>query len=225
MMEEGARARSGQHDVEPFRARYRAAISPFYHAGLHAGFVFVTGFLVIAFLLAQVSSPPLWAWLAVPLALLVFSWGEYTVHRELGHRKRPWAALFYKRHTGDHHSFFVTERMSYETARDWRVILFPAWLIVVYTLFLVAPAFFLLSRWDMNVAALFSATLVAGYLLYEAMHACQHLPASHWLATLPWIRQMRRHHALHHRRDLMQTHNFNLVFPLMDWLKGTGYRE
>ena len=36
---------------------------------------------------------------------------------------------------------------------------------------------------------------------------------------------MRRLHQLHHRRELMQTHSFNIVFPLMDWLKGTLYWE
>nr|WP_232354791.1 hypothetical protein [Pseudomonas aeruginosa] len=28
--------------------------------------------------------------------------------------------MFYKRHTGDHHSFFVAGQMRYEQARDWR---------------------------------------------------------------------------------------------------------
>lgn len=36
---------------------------------------------------------------------------------------------------------------------------------------------------------------------------------------------MRRLHELHHRRELMQTHNFNLVFPLMDWCYGTLHWE
>ncbi|HAA38491.1 MAG TPA: fatty acid hydroxylase, partial [Pseudomonas sp.] len=39
------------------------------------------------------------------------------------------------------------------------------------------------------------------------------------------IRQMHRLHALHHRRELMQGRNFNIVLPLMDYLFGTLYWE
>lgn len=212
------------HDVDVFRTRYRADISPLYNVWLHAGFVFSAGFAVIAFFISRIHALQLVEWLALPAALLLFSWGEYTVHRELGHKKRKLGALFYKRHTGDHHSFFVEDRMRYETLKDWRVILFPAWLIVVYTVFLAVPSFLLLSFLSMNFAALFSATLVAGYLMYEFFHACEHLPEENWLARMPWIRQMRQHHARHHRRELMQTHNFNLVFPLMDWLKQSWHK-
>ena len=74
----------------------------------------------------------------MPAALVFFNWGEYSVHLHLGHHKHALSALFYKRHTGDHHSFFVEDRMRYEGSRDWRVILFPAWLILVFS-FLLAP--------------------------------------------------------------------------------------
>jgi hypothetical protein len=36
---------------------------------------------------------------------------------------------------------------------------------------------------------------------------------------------MRRLHELHHRRELMQERNFNIVFPLTDYLFGTLYWE
>jgi hypothetical protein len=36
---------------------------------------------------------------------------------------------------------------------------------------------------------------------------------------------MRRLHELHHRREMMQERNFNIVFPLMDYLFGTLYWE
>ena len=67
--------------------------------------------------------------------------------------------------------------------------------------------------------------MVLGYLTYEVFHACEHLPPGNPLTRLPWIRQMRRLHELHHRRELMQERNFNIVFPLMDYLFGTLYWE
>lgn len=212
------------HDTEGFRARYRAGIARGYRAWLHGGFVLGFGMAALAWLILRLDDVRAVDWLAIPLGLVVFNWGEYTIHRRFGHHKHRLGALFYKRHTGDHHSFFVDTRMPYEQARDWRVIFFPAWLIVLFCGGL-APLYWLIAHLDRNVAALFCATLLAGYLVYEIFHACEHLPARHPLARLPWIRQMRRLHQLHHRRDLMQTRNFNLVFPLMDWLLGTLHWE
>lgn len=213
------------HDVDAFRTRYRAGIHPLYNAWLHGGFVFGFGFLAIAFFLRQLQDVQALEWLTIPVALVFFNWGEYSVHQHLGHHKHTLSALFYKRHTGDHHSFFVADRMRYETSRDWRVILFPAWLILVFSFLLAAPAFAVISLVNANIAALFSATLLAGYLGYEFFHSCEHLPPEHFLARLPWIRHMRQLHRLHHRRDLMQSRNFNITFPLMDWLYGTLYWE
>lgn len=208
------------HNTEAFRARYRSGISRWYNAWMHGGFVLAFGVAALTLLISRLDALRAWEWLAIPLGFVVFNVGEYTVHRRYGHHKHRIGALFYKRHTGDHHSFFVAGRMRYEQARDWRVILFPAWLIVLFCAGLV-PAYAAIALLSTNVAALFCATLLSGYLTYEVFHACEHLPAHHPLAKLPWIRQMRRLHELHHRRDLMQTCNFNLVIPLTDWLRGT----
>lgn len=213
------------YDTDTFRARYRAGIHRHYVGFLHGAFVFVYAAAWLVFFVRGIHGVRPLEWLAVPATLVFFSWGEYTVHRSFGHTKRPLGMLFYRRHTGDHHSFFVETRMPYEETRDFRVILFPAWLIVIYTLFLALPAYVGLGMVSPNVGALVAATLVAGYLTYEFMHTCQHLPEDHFLSGLPWIRHMRRHHALHHRRALMRSKNFNLVFPLFDWIYGTYLAE
>ncbi len=212
------------YDTQAFRSRYRAGIHAWYNPWLHGAFVLAYGVLCLAFLCSTLDRVRPLEWLVIPLTLVFFNWGEYTVHKNLGHHKSRLGALFYQRHTGDHHSFFVAGQMRYDTARDWRVILFPAWLIVFYSIGLFA-AWWLLARFNGNIAALFSGTLLFGYLSYEIFHACEHLPDSHPVARLPWISHMRRLHELHHRRDLMQTHNFNLVFPLMDWLLGSLHWE
>jgi len=211
--------------TEDFRAHYRAAVHPLYNPWLHGGFVLAYGMLCIALLWRTLDRVQPLEWLTVPLALLFFNLCIYVVHRFLGHRKQPFARMFYARHTGDHHSFFVPGHMTYEEPRDWRVILFPAWLIVLHSLVMALPLWWLIKPLNANVAALFASCTILGYLAYEVFHACEHLPAGHPLARLPWIRQMRRLHELHHRRELMQTRNFNIVLPLMDYLFGTLYRE
>jgi Fatty acid hydroxylase superfamily len=211
--------------TEVFRARYRAGIHRLYNPWLHGGFVLLYGAMCIGLFWRTLDHLQPLEWLTVPLALVFFNFGIYTVHKQLGHRKRPLARMFYARHTGDHHSFFAPGAMTYDSVRDWRVILFPAWLIVVHSLCLALPAWWLLKHWNENVAALFAGCMILGYLSYEIFHACEHLPDSHFISRLPWIRHMRRLHELHHRRDLMQAHNFNIVFPLMDYVFGTLHWE
>lgn len=214
------------HNTERFRERYRAGISRWYNAFAHGGFVLFHGLAVFGWLVSRIEVLSPADWLAIPAGLLVFNVGEYTVHRWFGHHKQKIGGLFYQRHTGDHHSFFVESNMTFEQSRDWRVIFFPAWLIVVYSVFICLPAVVIVSTLiNPNVASLFAATLLAGYLMYEFFHACQHLPKSHWLIRLPWLRETARLHRLHHRRDLMRQCNFNLVYPLTDWLLGTLYWE
>ena len=158
------------------------------------------------------------------LTLLFLNWGEHRIHQGLGHHKRRLGAMFYKRHTGDHHSFFEERHMPFEQARDWRVILFPAWLVLVQSAGAVV-LWAVIRPFNPELAAVVGAGWVLGYLLYEVLHACEHLPDSNPVARLPWVRHMRHLHALHHRRDLMQERNMNIVFPLTDWLYGTPHWE
>lgn len=211
--------------TQAFRNRYRAEIHRFYNPWLHAGFVLAFGITAISLFWSTLEQVQPLEWLAAPLTLLLFNLVVYTVHRHLGHHKHAFARLFYARHAGDHHSFFAPGQMAYDTARDWRVILFPAWLIVLHCLLVTLPAWWLLVQFNGNVAALFAGCMILGYLTYEVFHACEHLPPSNPLTRLPWIRQMRHLHQLHHRRELMQARNFNIVLPLMDYLFGTLYWE
>ena len=204
--------------TEGFRSRYRADIHPLYNPWLHGAFVLAFGTLAISMFWSNVHQVRPAQWLAVPVTLLLFNFGVYMVHRHLGHHKKSFARLFYARHAGDHHNFFTPGHMTYDSARDWRVILFPAWLIVLHTLAVALPLWWLLKHIDTNVAGLVGGVLVLGYLAYEVFHACEHLPSRNPLTRLPWIRQMRRLHELHHRRERMQERNFNIVFPLMDYL-------
>lgn len=211
--------------TEAFRSRYRAAIHPRYNPWLHGAFVLLFGVLAIGAFWSSVHQVRPLEWLTVPLTLLFFNFGVYMVHRHLGHHKKRFARMFYARHAGDHHSFFTPGHMTYDGPRDWRVILFPAWLIVLHTLAITLPLWWLFAQVNSNVAGLFGGCMVFGYLTYEVFHACEHLPPQNPLTRLPWIRQMRRLHELHHRREHMQERNFNIVFPLMDYLFGTLYRE
>ncbi|WP_408740291.1 sterol desaturase family protein [Acetobacter sp. AN02] len=146
--------------------------------------------------------------------MLFFNLCEYVIHKSFGHRKNPMALPFYKRHTGDHHNFFSDSEMYFDRAQDWRVILFPPWLIVV--IFLLLGVFYGLALLSMNFSALFCIAVLGSYLCYEIFHVCVHAPEGCWFTNLPWIRQVRYLHTIHHRCHLMADRNFNILFPLTD---------
>lgn len=209
-----------------FRESYRAGISPWYNGYVHVIAVFATGFLALGWMFSQVQEASVVEWLTLPLTLIIWNFIEYFVHKQLGHKKRKLARLFYKRHSGDHHTFYTDQYFTPANARDWRVTFFPVWLIFV--VLCIAGLWFKglsVITGSANIGWVSAIGLVAGYLLYETIHYCDHLPQDHFIAKLPWLGHMRHLHRLHHRRDLMHSKNFNLTFPLADWVLGTFYWE
>lgn len=212
--------------MEKFRGIYRQNISRHYNGGLHMLSVLLVGLFVIIYSLSQLASVSLFEWCVFPLTMLVVNFAEYYAHRWLGHKKTHYGKLFYSRHTGDHHSFFLEHAMDYQTVRDWRVVLFPVYLIFAFILGLILPVGYLLSEIaGMNVAYVFSAAAISGYLLYETMHFSYHIPRGHWAEKLflilpGWV-ALRHLHVLHHKREKMGEANFNITLPIFDFLLGT----
>jgi len=214
---------NSEHAVDKFRQKYRTDIHPAYNGYLHMAFVVAAGLYFIHYQLSQLQDFH-WHYLfGVAVTLVIWNFIEYFVHIKLGHQQQKVAMLFYKRHTGDHHSFFDHIRLVPKNHKDWRVTLFPAWLVLLVGLISwsagLCLSWLLAKHWGL----IFSASLMIGYLGYEFFHFCDHLPKQHPLVKLPWIGHMRHLHKLHHRRDLMHSKNFNLTFPLADWLLGTYY--
>lgn len=209
-------------DSEAFRQKYRSEISPGYNGWLHMLVVFSTGLLVISIAAAQVEEASIWEWLVVPVTLVMVNFAEYAAHRWLGHRKTNIGRMFYSRHTGDHHSFFIQSNMPFQSVRDWRVVLFPAYLIYAFLIGLILPGgaalYFLVSP---NAAFLYAATGIFAYLFYEVMHFSYHLPQGSFVEKTPGWKQLRRLHLLHHRREKMTQVNFNITLPIFDVLLGT----
>lgn len=74
-----------------------------------------------------------------------------------------------------------------------------------------------------NVAYLYAASAIFGYLFYEVMHFSYHLPAGSFVERTPGWKQLRRLHVLHHERDQMGAKNFNITLPIFDLLLNTLY--
>jgi len=212
--------------VAEFRARYRREkIGAHYSGAAHFLFTTFASLAAIAFAAWGVHRPSALEWLTVPLTFLFANWGEYTRHRREMHRPVRGFGLIYKRHTLEHHHFFTHQAMSYEGARDFKMVLFPPILIVFFFgLFAVPVGALLWLVATPNVARLFVATVVAYYLTYEWLHFAYHLSPDTFVGRLAIVRVLRRHHMTHHDLALMGKHNFNITFPICDWLYGTTLR-
>jgi len=212
------------HNTGAFRERYRAGISPRYSGPLHALWVASVGIMTMVFAATQLHDVAAVEWLVLLFTLLLGNIGEYSIHKKLGHQKLSGPAkLFYQRHTGDHHSFFTEHHMLWSSTRDWRVVLFPGWLILVVIGVIGLPGYFAFgSLVSANAGALWLAGIVGTYLLYELVHFSDHLPDGHWLHRLvPGLSTMAALHRMHHDRSQMTDVNFNLTFPLTDLVMGT----
>lgn len=211
-----------------FRDHYRQGISPSYNGWVHMLSVLLVGLAVIVYSLSQLEAVSFSQGLVFPFTLLVVNFAEYYAHRWLGHRKTRYGKLFYSRHSGDHHSFFLEHSMAYQGIRDWRVVLFPVYLIFAFLVGLILPIGYVLSEYfSFNAAYVFAAAGISGYLFYEVMHFSYHIPNGHWAQKLfliiPGWSRLRHLHVLHHKRDKMTEANFNITLPIFDMLFATLY--
>lgn len=208
-----------------FREQYRNAISPHYRYWLHTSFVFGGGSALIIFCFSHITQVSVSTIIWAVLALLTMNVGEYVAHRYLGHKKRKLAKLFYQRHTGDHHSFFSHINYQIESLQDLRVVLFPAFLLVAVTLLVALPFGKLISLgFGSDAGWSYAGALLSGYIFYEVVHLIDHLPEQNPFTRLPLFKQFREHHRQHHHPDIALIKNFNVTFPLMDYLLGSKYK-
>jgi sterol desaturase/sphingolipid hydroxylase (fatty acid hydroxylase superfamily) len=163
-------------------------------------------------------------WLAMPLSFLLANVVEWLAHRGPMHNRRPYMDIVFQRHTLTHHEYFHHDTMETDSHREWYYVLFPVWGIAA--IFLPAIPVGLLAWWllSANIALLFLIVAAGYYILYEWLHLLYHLSEEHWLANTALVRRLRRHHQHHHNKRLMQRYNFNVTFPIADYLFGTAYR-
>ncbi|MGB5249470.1 MAG: sterol desaturase family protein [Gammaproteobacteria bacterium] len=216
--------------VPPCVARYRSRfrqqqIGPRYLGWLHLGFTVSVCAVVIGACLAQLDQLRPLEWLTLPVTFLYANLVEYFGHRGPMHHPRRGLRLVFERHAGQHHRFFRDDAMAFEHSADFKAVLFPPVLIVFYLAVFALPTGLAVAwLFSDNTALLFVIMAVAYFLNYELLHFAYHSAPGSKLAGLPLIRRLGRLHTFHHRPDLMHHYNFNITYPLGDYLFGTLYR-
>ncbi len=150
--------------------------------------------------------PPCWGWAVLPVAgFLTWTLLEYVLHSQAFHAS-PWLPQLRSvasSHLG-HHEF---------PKDPTRIV---ARLSISMPLALVLFALFWVVLWNLKLAMLALAGLVAGYLAYEVIHYWIHIGRrTRWL-----LRPLVKHHFYHHFKD--DTRCYGVTTPLWDWVFRTN---
>jgi hypothetical protein len=180
-----------------------------------------SGITLTALFLARHARPI--DWLLLPAFFVVANFVEWAVHSKPMHHPRP-PRILYQNHTLVHHRAFLQDSMPIGNTRELGLIMMP-WYTMIGLFVVVSPVALAAAWWrGIGAAGIFYFASILYFCTYEGLHALYHQPD----ATLKRIglggslfRRMRAHHAHHHRLDRMSHVNFNVTFPLMDWVMGT----
>lgn len=213
--------------VAAFRERYRREeIRGRYYGWAHLWFTSVVCLAVVAFAALQVERPSALEWLTVPIAFLYANLVEYLGHRGPMHHPVRGLRLLYHRHTQQHHRFFTDEHMTFDGSDDFKAVLFPPVMVLFFIGGFGVPMWVVLHLLATdNVAWLAVATAIAYYLNYEWLHFAYHCDPASRIGRVPGIRALRKLHLLHHRPGLMMRNNFNITYPIGDFLFRTLHRS
>lgn len=203
------------------REAFIAKIPRWYSGRAHWALINVLGAVGILFCVRGLETPRWWHWLFVPAFFVFANWFEWWIHRGPMHHPTKRLRLVYQRHALEHHVIFTDATMGLRTARELIYVLFPWWALPAL-LVLNLPIPVLLSvTVSPNLGFLFYLSVLAYYLVYEWFHVVHHVPADTWIGRRAIVTWVREHHTRHHELARMTQGNFNVSFPLWDWILGT----
>jgi hypothetical protein len=213
--------------VAAYRRRYHAEeIAGRYYGWLHFFFTSAVCLFVVLFCLLRLDRPQPAEWLTVAAVFLYANLVEYLGHRGPMHHRTRGLGLLFQRHTRQHHRFFTHEAMSFDCSDDFKAVLFPPVMILFFIGGFGLPMWLLLHFLATdNVAWLAVATAIAYYLNYEWLHFAYHCDPQSRIGRLPGLQALRRLHLQHHDPRLMTRYNFNITYPIGDWIFRTLYRS
>lgn len=214
-------------DASSIHERQRAAIiarlpgwySPLAHLALPSAF----GLACLIFAATRIHALQLVELWTIPLTLLAAFGFEWRVHQWVLHRRIPGLGLLYDRHELEHHVVFTYDDLAMRAPRELRLILMPAYAVVLVAL-INTPLALLCARYlSLNVGYVYLVTSMLFFLSYEWLHFFYHLPPQSFIGRLAIIARLREHHRRHHEPRLMKHWNFNVTLPLFDWIHGTTW--
>ncbi len=221
--EEARRAPAPDSPRERRRREIVARVPPRYSPAFHLTAPSLVILSVMALALSRIHGLRPAELAAVPATLIVAFAFEWRAHRLFLHRRVPLAGSLYVAHELMHHVVFTHDDMALRSRRELWLVLMPAYAAVLIFLFDLPLALGLSLLVTPNVACVFVATSMLFFFAYEWLHLAYHLPPGGRVGKNPLIARLRRLHQLHHDPRLMKRYNFNITFPVFDWVHGTRW--
>lgn len=143
---------------------------------------------------------------------------EYFLHRFPMHHLTFLKGI-YKMHSGVHHRYFTSEFMNIESKDDIFHVSTSIKVISLFVCSIIIPISLIV--WliaNIKFGLLFFIVALSYYLIYELTHLYCHLPSDSWYSNIPYLRNCRRRHRRHHNPKVMRSRDFNVSFPLFDYI-------
>ena len=70
----------------------------------------------------------------------------------------------FHRHVHQHHQYFTSRRMTYDTNQEWRIVLFPPYALIIFLIGTLPAAFLLGQLWSPNAGYILMLTKPFNYL-------------------------------------------------------------
>lgn len=208
--------------------RLKARVPNWYRPILHLLGSFVLTASLVWIFVGQLRAAHVhwWAWLAFPVALFVGNVIEYLIHRYPMHKRTRLFDRFFRSHTLVHHRVFDQNDFEIEGRRDVYFVLTTVHTTVLTVGVLGATYLLLRAAVGVDLAAVTCIGFATYAFAVEAAHLVLHLPDhvfERWPLGSRLGHYLREHHRIHHDPKLMTKYNFNLAFPVTDFLVGTRY--
>ncbi len=206
-----------------FREKYLSEVSPLYNGLVHVIVTYGVGIAAIWWCVSRMQDAR-WEWLVLIPVFLAGNFAEWAMHKYVMHRLIDvWAVrAIYDRHTRQHHQYFTDHEPTITTVKEFRIVFFPWRLLAVLGVMGAVLGYVTSLIWNANAGYVVFITMIGQYLLYETFHFSCHVPENWFVANMPFINTIRRHHRAHHNMGIMMHCNMNLTFPIADWAMGTS---
>ncbi len=146
------------------------------------------------------------------------SLAEWTAHRYMMHRhflKLSFMNVIYQKHAILHHrKFYKKFNEESDVVGRWINIKLDYWMGWLVG----APLFIGLWLASPTGAIIFFSVVNLHHFLWNVFHTEMHIPKNGWLSRTLVYRMLARYHWMHHKYP---GKNYNVVFPLFDFLMGT----
>ncbi len=162
----------------------------------------------------------LWCLAGIVVGVVFGSFFEWSLHRYVMHRPIWNFRYAFQAHAVVHHQVFKSDQTYHlQNEKDKETIPMAWWngpVLIAIGIIPFALLSWLIGEWGFLVGGFLAFSIYYGF--YEYIHWCMHLPKARRVEKPKWFRRLNGHHLLHHR---YMHKNFNVVFPLADFLLGT----